>query len=141
MRVMVLVKANADTEAGVLPAENLMVEMGKYNEALVDAGILLAGDGLQPTAKGVRVRFHGADRTVVSGPFDSNDLVAGFWIWKVDSMEQAIEWAKRCPNPTGTHSELEIRPIFETEDFADLDPTGELRKAEHALRARVEGKA
>jgi len=141
MRVMVLVKASKDSEAGVLPEEKLLAEMGKYNEELVNAGIMLGGEGLQPSSKGARVRFDGEKRTVISGPFSSNDLVAGFWIWKVKSMEEAIEWVKRCPNPTGVQSEIEIRPIFETEDFAASDPTGELRKAEHELRARVEGKS
>ena len=141
MRVMVLVKASKESEAGVLPEEKLLVEMGKFNEALANAGVLLAGEGLKPTSNGVRVRFEGERRDVVSGPFQSDDLVAGFWIWKVKSMEEAIEWAKRCPNPMGSGGELEIRPIFEAEDFAPSDPTGELRKAERELRARVEGKS
>lgn len=142
MRVMVLVKASKDSEAGVLPKEELMVAMGKFNEELVNAGVLLAGEGLQPSSNGVRVRFHGEERTVVPGPFsETKDLVAGFWIWKVASMEEAIEWGKRCPNPMGVEGEIEIRRIFETEDFAAADPTGELRKAEHELRARVEGKS
>lgn len=142
MRVMVLVKANEVTEAGALPEEDLLVEMGKFNEALADAGILLAGEGLKPSSKGVRVRFDGKNRSVVAGPFtESNDLVAGYWIWKVESLEEAIEWAKRCPNPTGQRGELETRPIYETEDFAEWDPTGEVREAEFALRARLEGKS
>jgi hypothetical protein len=140
MRVMVLIKADKNSESGVLPDEQLLTEMGKYNEELVKAGVMLAGEGLQPSSKGVRVKFSGKDRTVVSGPFgESKELLAGFWLWKVKSMEEAVEWVKRCPNPTGAESTIEIRPVFETEDFAASDPTGELRAKEHELRARVEG--
>jgi hypothetical protein len=139
MRVMVLVKATKDSEAGVLPSEQLLAEMGKFNEELVKAGIMLAGEGLHPSSKGVRVRFSGAKRTVTDGPFaETKELVAGFWIWKVKSMDEAIEWVKRCPNPMPGESEIEIRPLFETEDFAPSDPTGELRAAERRLRAETE---
>lgn len=142
MRFMVLVKATKDSEAGTLPEEKLLAEMGKYNEELVNAGILLAGEGLQPSSKGARVRFQGDERSVVRGPFpETNELVAGFWIWQVKSLEEAIEWVKRCPNPMPGESEIEIRQIFETEDFAPADPTGEHRAAEERLRAQVEGKA
>ena len=130
MRVMVIVKANEDTEAGVMPSEQMLREMGAYNEQLVKAGIMLAGDGLKPSSQGARVVFSGKKRTVVDGPFaETKELIAGFWIWQVKSMQEAIEWAKRCPNPTGEESVLELRPFFETEDFgAELTP--ELRAAE-----------
>ena len=137
MRVMVIVKANKDSEAGVPPSEELLTAMGKFNEELVDAGILLAGEGLHPSSKGVRVKFSGDKRTVTDGPFaETKELIAGFWLWKVDSMEEAIEWAKRCPNPTGEEGEIEIRPVFETEDFGE-ELTPELRAQEERLRARV----
>ena len=118
MRVMVLVKATEESEAGVMPGEELLTEMGKFNEELVKAGVMLAGDGLHPSSKGARVRFSGADRAVVDGPFaETKELVAGFWVWEVKSMDEAIEWAKRCPNPMQEDSDLEIRPLFEAEDF------------------------
>src|SRR5499426_2412051 len=124
MRVMVIVKANKDSEAGVMPSEQLLREMGNYNEQLVKAGIMLAGEGLQPTSKGVRIKFSGSKRTVIDGPFaEAKELIAGYWLWRVKSMSEAIEWAKRCPNPTGDESVLEIRPIFEAEDFgAEFTP-------------------
>ncbi|HET7771802.1 MAG TPA: YciI family protein [Chloroflexota bacterium] len=138
MQVVVFVKANKDTEAGVMPATEMLEEMGKYNEELVKAGIMLAGEGLHPTSKGARVKFSGDKRTVVDGPFaEAKELVAGFWIWQVRSMDEAIEWAKRCPNPTGEESELEIRPIFEAEDFGD-EYTPEQRARADQLRAQIE---
>jgi hypothetical protein len=141
MRVMVIVKATADSEAGVMPSTELMTAMGKYNEELVNAGVMLAGEGLHPSSKGARVRFSGKERTVVDGPFaETKELIAGFWLWQVKSMDEAIEWVKRCPNPMLGESEIEIRRVFDTEDFAEADPTGELREAEHRLRERVEGR-
>ena len=120
MRFMVIVKATKDSEAGSLPTEKLLTDMGKYNEELAKAGIMLAGDGLQPSSKGARVRFSGSKRTVVDGPFaETKELVAGFWIWKVKSKEEAIEWVKRCPNPMPGDSEIEIRQLFEAEDFGE----------------------
>jgi hypothetical protein len=141
MRFMILVKANADSEAGVLPGEQLLTEMGQYNEELVKAGVLLAGEGLHPSSKGARVRFSGSDRTVIDGPFaETKELIAGFWLIQVKSKEEAIEWVKRAPNPMpGTETEIEIRQVFDAEDFAPSDPTGELRAAEERLRAQVEG--
>lgn len=137
MRVMVMVKASRETEAGVMPTEQELREMGNFNEQLVNAGIMEAGEGLHPSSKGVRIRFSGAKRTVVDGPFtETKELVAGFWIWKVKSLEEAIEWAKKCPNPTGHESELEIRPIFEAEDFGESF-TPELRAQEERLRERT----
>ena len=137
MRVMVLVKADKNTEAGVMPSEELLTAMGKYNEELVKAGIMLAGEGLHPSAKGARVKFSGAKRTVVDGPFaEAKELVAGFWLWQVRSMDEAIEWAKRCPNPTGAESELEIRQVFEADDFG-AEFTPELRAQEERLRAEI----
>jgi hypothetical protein len=137
MRVMVMVKANVDTEAGVMPKQELLAAMGRFNEELVKAGVMLAGEGLQPTSRGARIRFSGDKRTVVDGPFtESKELIAGFWIWQVKSLAEAIEWARRCPNPTGNESELEIRPVFEADDFgAELTP--ELRAQEERLRAEV----
>ncbi len=142
MRFMVIVKADKNSEAGILPSQQLLADMGKYNEELVKAGVMLAGEGLQPSSKGARVRFSGDKRTVIDGPFaETRELVAGFWIWKVNSKEEAIEWLKRCPNPMpGTEPEIEIRQIFEAEDFAASDPTGELRKKEEELRKTVESK-
>jgi hypothetical protein len=135
---MILVKADKDSEAGVLPSEKLLTEMGKFNEELVNAGIMLAGEGLQPSSKGARVRFSGDQRTVVDGPFaEAKELVAGFWIWKVGSKEEAIEWVKRCPNPMEGESEIEIRQIFESEDFGEAF-TPELREQEERLRAQTE---
>src|SRR5688572_16347510 len=138
MRVMVIVKANKDTEAGVMPSEQLLREMGNYNEELVKAGIMLAGEGLHPTSKAARVKFSGSKRTVIDGPFaETKELIAGYWLWNVKSMQEAIEWAKRCPNPTGEESVLEIRPIFEAEDFGE-EFTPELREQEERLRAQTE---
>jgi hypothetical protein len=134
---MVIVKANKDSEAGVMPSEQLFTEMGKYNEELVKAGIMLAADGLHPSAKGKRVKFSGSSRSVIDGPFaETKELIAGFWIWKVKSIDEAVEWAKKCPNPTGEESVIEIRPIFEAEDFgAALTP--ELREQNERLRAQM----
>jgi hypothetical protein len=140
MRVMVLVKATRSSEAGEMPGEQLLNDMGKFNEELVNAGILQAGEGLHPSSKGVRVRFSGKSRTVTDGPFaETKELVAGFWLWKVDSMAQAIEWVKRCPNPMMEDSDIEIRPLFEMEDFGE-SVTDEVRERDERLRARVEGK-
>ena len=133
---MVLVKADKATEAGALPDEKLLTEMGKFNEELVKAGVMLAGEGLHPSAKGARVRFSGAKRTVIDGPFtETKELVAGFWLWQVRSLAEAIEWVKRCPNPTGGESEIEIRQVFEAEDFG-AEFTPELRAQEERLRAQ-----
>ena len=141
MRVMVMVKATADSEAGVMPSEELLAAMGAFNEELVKAGVMLAGEGLHPSAKGKRVRFSGRQRTVIDGPFaETKELVAGFWLWQVKSMEEAIEWARRCPNPMPTDSEIEIRPVFEAEDFG-AEFTPELRAQEDRLRAQVEQRA
>jgi hypothetical protein len=138
MRVMVLMKANKDSEAGVLPSQQLLTEMGAYNEELVKAGIMLAGEGLRPTSAGVRVHFSGAGQTVAKGPFpETGSLIAGFWIWQVKSLEEAIEWIKRCPTPTGEESEIELRPLFEAEDFG-AEFTLELRAQEERLREQVE---
>jgi hypothetical protein len=138
MRFMVLVKASKDSEAGVMPSEKLLTEMTKYNEELVKAGIMLAGEGLHPSSKGARVRFSGDKRTVIDGPFpEIKELVAGFWIWNVKSKQEAIEWLKRCPNPMNEESEVEIRQIFEAEDFGDAF-TPELREKEERLRAESE---
>lgn len=137
MRVMVLVKANADTEAGLMPEQGLIEEMGKFNEELVKAGVMLAGEGLHPSSRGARVHFSGRERTVVDGPFaETKELVAGFWLWQVRSMDEAIEWARRCPNPTGAESVLEIRPVFEADDFG-AEFTPELREQEDRLRAEI----
>ncbi len=137
MRVMVMVKATKDSEAGVMPSAELLAAMGKYNEQLVKAGILLAGEGLKPSAQGKRVRFSGSRRTVTDGPFaETKELVAGFWLWQVKSMDEAVEWLKRCPNPMPGESEVEIRPVFEMEDFgAELTP--ELRASEQQRRAQT----
>ena len=136
MRFMILVKANKDSEAGVMPSEQLLTEMGKFNEELVKAGIMLAGEGLHPSSRGARVRFNGDKRTVVDGPFaETKELVAGFWLWQVKSMEEAIEWVKRCPNPMPTESEIEIRRVYEADDFGE-NLTPELREAEERLRAQ-----
>jgi AraC family transcriptional regulator len=142
MKVMVLVKASKASEAGEMPSEQLLAEMGQYNEELVKAGILLAAEGLHPSSKGVRVRSSGEGRTVTDGPFaETKELVAGYWLWRVKSMAEAIEWVKRCPNPMPGESEIEIRPVFDAEDFAPSDPSGELRAAERRLRAEAEGRA
>ena len=140
MRFMVMVKATKESEAGVMPDEKMFAAMGKFNEELVKAGVMLAGEGLQPSSKGARVRFSGATRTVIDGPFaETKELVAGYWIWKVKSKEEAIEWVKRCPNPMPTDSEIEIRQIFEAEDFG-AEFTPELRKQEERLRAEMAGR-
>jgi hypothetical protein len=137
MRVMVIVKATKDSEAGVMPSTKLLEDMGKFNEELVKAGIMLAGDGLKPSSKGKRVKFSGQKRTVVDGPFaETKELVAGFWIWQVRSMEEAVEWVRRCPNPMEGESEIEIRPVFEAEDFGEAF-TPELREQEEKLAAEI----
>jgi hypothetical protein len=139
MRFMVLVKASEDSEAGVLPSEQLLTEMGKYNEELAGAGVLLAGEGLHPSSKGARVRFSGAERKVIDGPFsETKELIAGFWLIQAKSMEEAIEWVKRAPNPHEGESEIEIRQVFEADDFGD-EFTPELREQEERLRAQAEG--
>lgn len=138
MRFLVIVKATKETEAGVMPSQKLLEEMGAFNEELVNAGVMLAGEGLHPSSKGKRVRFSGTKRTVIDGPFaETKELVAGYWVWQTKSMDEAVEWARRCPNPAEHgEGEIEIRPLFETEDFgAELTP--ELRKQEEELRARV----
>lgn len=138
MKVMVIVKANKDSEAGIMPSEQLLREMGNYNEELVKAGIMLAGEGLTPSSKGARIQFSGTKRTVVDGPFaETKELIAGFWMWRVKSMQEAIDWAKRCPNPTGEESVLELRPVFEAEDFGE-EFTPELRAQEDRIRAEAE---
>ena len=134
MRVMVMVKATRDSEAGVMPSEQLLADMGRFNEELVKAGVMLAGEGLHPSSKGVRVRFSGDRRSVIDGPFaETKELVAGFWLWQVHSMDEAIEWVRRCPNPMPGDSEIEIRPVFEAEDFGEA-LTPELREQEQRLR-------
>jgi len=137
MRVMVMVKATQESEAGQMPSTDLLAAMGRFNEQLVKAGVMLAGEGLHPSTKGKRVRFSGKARTVIDGPFaETKELVAGFWLWQVKSMEEAIEWARRCPNPMDGESFLEIRPVFEAEDFgAELTP--ELRAQEERIRAET----
>ena len=136
MRFMVIVKANKDTEAGVLPSKKLMEEMGKFNEELIKAGIMQAGEGLQASSKGARVFFSGEKRTVVDGPFaETKELIAGFWIWKCNSLAEAIGWAKRCPNPTGTEGQLEIRQVFEAEDFGP-----DAQKQDKKMREKLAGK-
>jgi hypothetical protein len=140
MRFMVIVKADKNTEAGVLPDEKLLAAMGKYNEELVKAGVMLAGEGLQPSKKGARIRFSGSKRSVIDGPFaETKELVAGFWLWQCKSLAEAIEWAKRCPNPTGNESELEIRQVFEAADFG-AEFTPELREQEERLRKQMDKK-
>ena len=141
MRFMVMVKANATTEAGVMPDETMLSEMGKFNEELAKAGIMLAGDGLQPSSKGARVRFSGEKRTVIDGPFpETKELIAGFWLWQVKSKEEAIEWVKRCPAPFEGEAEIEIRQVFEAEDFGE-NFTPELREQEERIRAEAAKKA
>ena len=139
MRFMVIVKADKSSEAGVLPSTQLLADMGKYNEELVKAGVMLAGEGLQPSSKGARVRFSGQKRSVIDGPFaETKELIAGFWLWQVRSMEEAIEWLKRCPGPDdGTEGVIEIRPVFEASDFG-AEFTPELREQEERLRAEIE---
>jgi hypothetical protein len=138
MKVMVLVKATKGSENGEMPSEQLLTEMGKFNEELVKSGIMLAGDGLHPSSKGARVRFSGEKRTVTHGPFaETKELVAGYWLWQVKSMDEAIQWVKRCPNPMLEESEIEIRPVFEAEDFGEVF-TPELREQEERLRKELE---
>ena len=140
MLCMVIVKATNDSEAGALPDKKLLTEMGQFNEELVKAGVMLAGEGLHPSSKGVRVRFSGDKRTVIEGPFtETKELIAGYWLWQVRSMDEAIEWVKRCPNPMRTDSEIEIRPVFEAEDFG-AEFTPELRAQEELLRAQLDRK-
>jgi hypothetical protein len=137
---MVMIKANADSEAGVMPSEQLLAEMGKYNEELVKAGIMLAGEGLHPSSQGKRVRFSGGKTSVMDGPFtETKDLIAGFWLWQVKSMDEAVEWVKRMPNPDQAEAEVEIRPVFEAEDFGD-EFTPELREQEERLREQLESR-
>jgi len=137
MRVMVMVKATPESEAGVMPSEQLLADMGRYNEELVKAGIMLAGEGLHPSARGKRVRFSGSKRTVVDGPFaETKELVAGYWMWQVRSIEEAVEWVRRCPNPMLSDSEIEIRPVFEAADFGEAF-TPELQEQEERLRAQL----
>jgi hypothetical protein len=137
MRVMVIIKANEDSEAGVMPSEQLLKEMGAFNEELVKAGVMLDGDGLKPSSAGARVHFSGSQRTVIDGPFvETKELIAGYWIWQVESLDEAIEWVKRCPNPMGGESEIEIRPLVEAEDFGEAF-TPELREQEERLRAQL----
>ena len=139
MRVMVMVKATRQSEAGVMPDERLLADMGRFNEELVKAGIMLAGEGLHPSSKGARVRFSGTSREVGDGPFaETKELVAGFWLWQVRSMDEAIEWVRRCPNPHAGPSEIEIRPVFEEEDFG-AEFTPELREQERRLRGQLAG--
>ena len=138
MRFMVIVKANKESEAGVMPDEKLLADMGKFNEELVKAGVMLAGEGLQPSSKGARVRFSGSKRTVIDGPFaETKEFIAGFWLWQVKSLDEAIEWVKRCPNPHPGESEIEIRQVFEAADFG-AEFTPELREQEERLRAQIE---
>jgi hypothetical protein len=140
MRVMVMVKATRESEAGQMPGTELLAAMGAFNEELVKAGVMLAGEGLHPSARGKRVAFSGRSRTVIDGPFaETKELVAGFWLWNVASMDEAVEWVKRCPNPMSSDSEIEIRPVFEAEDFG-AEFTPELRAQEDRLRAEIEAK-
>src|SRR5918911_4758391 len=139
MRFMVIVKANKDSEAGILPDEKILTEMGKFNEQLVKAGVMLAGEGLRPSKDGARVRFEGKKRTVTDGPFaETKELIAGFWLWQCKSREEAIEWLKRAPFDGGT--EVELRQVFETADFAESDPTGEIRRKEEELRQKMQSR-
>ncbi len=141
MRFMIIVKASKDSEAGILPNQELLAAMGKFNEELVNAGVMLAGEGLQASSKGARVKFSGKKRTVIDGPFaESKELIAGFWLWQVKSKEEAIEWVKRCPDPMpGTETEIEIRQVFESDDFG-AEFTPELREQEEKLRAQIGSK-
>ncbi|MGP0593990.1 YciI family protein [Nitrospira sp. T9] len=139
MRFMIIVKATKDSEAGVMPSEQLLTEMGKFNEKLINAGVMLAGDGLHPSSKGARVQFSGNKRTVIDGPFaETKELIAGYWVWQVNSKEEAIDWVKRCPNPAGDdkEGEIEIRQLFEAEDFGP-EFTPELREQEEHLRKKL----
>ena len=141
MRFMIIVKANAESEAGVLPSQELLTAMGKYNEELVRAGVMLAGEGLHPSSKGARVRFSGSKRTVIDGPFaETKELIAGFWLFEVKSKEEAIEWVKRCPNPMDGESEIEIRQVFEANDFGEA-MTPELREAERRMAEQIAANA
>lgn len=138
MKVMVMVKATPSSEAGVMPSEELLAAMTAYNEELIKAGIMEFGEGLKPTSEGYRVRFSGKSRSVTKGPFvETNELLAGFWIWNVKSMEEALEWVKKCPNPMEEESDIEIRSFYQIEDFADADPTGELREKDSAMREEI----
>ena len=140
MRVMVIVKATPESEAGVMPTEQLLTEMGRYNEELVKAGIMLAGEGLHPSSRAKRVHFSGRNRTVIDGPFsETKELIAGYWMWQVRSMDEAVEWVRRCPNPMLSESDIEIRPVFEAADFGEA-LTPELNQQEERLRAQIEGK-
>jgi len=140
MRVMVIVKATAFSESGTMPDTELLAAMGQYNEALVKAGVMLAGEGLHPSSRGKRVHFSGKDRAVIDGPFaETKELIAGYWLWQVNSMEEAVEWVKRCPNPMPTESDIEIRQVFSPEDFGEAF-TPELQEQEARLRAEMEGK-
>ena len=141
MRVMVIIKASKDSEAGVMPSEQLLTEMGNFNEELVKAGIMLAGEGLHPSSKGKRIRFSGDQRTVIDGPFaETKELIAGFWLWQVKDMDEAVAWVKRCPNPMNEETDVEIRPVFEAEDFGE-EFTPEAREQEERLRAEIAAKA
>jgi PhnB protein len=138
MRVMVMVKATKGSEAGELPSEQLMADMGKFNEELVKAGIMKAGDGLKPSSEGVRIHFSGPNRTVTDGPFaETKELIAGYWLWEIDSMQEAIDWVKRCPNPMTEDSDIEIRPFYEMQDLAENDPNGKIAKHEDSLRDKI----
>lgn len=138
MKVMVFVKANEDTEAGQMPSQELFEEMTAYNEELVEAGVMLAGEGLHPSSRGARVHFDGEARTVTDGPFaETKELVAGYWLWQVESLDEAVEWARKCPNPTGAKGQLEIRPIFEADDFGEAF-TPELREREERMRTHID---
>ena len=137
MRVMVIVKANKESEAGAIPSEEMLTAMTRYNEELVNAGVMLAGEGLQPTSKGARVHFSGSQRTVIDGPFsEAKEIIAGFWLFEVKSLDEAIEWVKRCPNPTGEESEIEIRPVFEAADFGE-NYTPEIREREERMAEQI----
>ncbi len=141
MRVMVIVKADENSESGAMPSEQILTEMGNYNEELVKAGVMLDGNGIHPSSKGVRIQFSGDQRNVIDGPFaETKELLAGYWIWQVRDMDEAIEWAKRCPNPTGEESVLELRPVIETEDFGEV-MTPELQEREQRLREQLGGDA
>ena len=141
MRFMVLIKADHNSEAGVMPDQQLLADMGRYNEELVKAGVILAGEGLHPSSKGARVRFSGQERVVIDGPFaESKELIAGFWLWQCASLQEAIDWVKRCPNPMSGETEVEIRQVFEAEDFGEAF-TPELRAQEDSLRAQIAGQA
>lgn len=140
MKVMVIIKASQDSEAGKLPSTELLEAMGQFNQQLVDAGVMLAGEGLKPSSAGVRVLFQGDSRIVTDGPFaETKELIAGFWMWQVNSLQEAIDWVKKCPPPMEGEAEIEIRPIYEMDDFAENDPTGEIRAHEQQLRDQLEG--